>query len=352
VTSFTIIYGKLRVSKIKYYIFVQMQLLRKLAFPLALLYGLGVRLRNFGYDSGLFSSESFRTPTLCIGNLSVGGTGKTPMVELLVEFFGESKRVAILSRGYKRNSRGFIKAHSGSTAEEIGDEPFQLHTKFPGVTVAVDANRRRGITLLEADVPELIVLDDAFQHRKVRPDMAILLTPYGKLYTDDYYLPAGTLRDSRREARRADIIIVTKCPDNLSATDQQQIAMHLKPKPHQLLLFAGLQYDDQLGGGGKPLHLKELKERKFTLVTGIADPGPLTGFLSESGFSYEHLKFKDHHYFNEKERRVLQGKELVLTTEKDYRRMPQRPENTYFIRVKHKLIGRGMELLRERLKDL
>jgi tetraacyldisaccharide 4'-kinase len=269
VTSFTFIYRKLRVPKIKYYIFVPMLLLRKLALPIALLYGLAVRLRNFCYDTGLYPSKSFRTPTLCIGNLSVGGTGKTPMVELLIKLFGESEKLAVLSRGYRRRTRGFIKAHAGSTAREIGDEPFQLHSKFPAITVAVDANRSRGITMLEQENPRLIVLDDAFQHRKVRPDVSILLTAYGKLYTDDFYLPTGTLRDSRVEAGRADIIIVTKCPDSLTAAEQQEITSKLKPMPHQLLLFAGMQYDDSLGGSAIPRYLSGLKGKKFTLVTGV-----------------------------------------------------------------------------------
>lgn len=330
-----------------------MKLLRKLTLPIAFIYGLVVRTRNFCYDTGILASRAFVTPTISIGNLSIGGTGKTPMAELIIELFRETHRVAVLSRGYKRRSSGFVLADSDSDAGAIGDEPLQLFSKFPDLIVAVDANRRRGISRLEQQLaPDLIILDDAFQHRKVRPDLSILLTAYGNLYTDDYYLPAGNLRDSPKEARRADIIVVTKCPAGISDVEQQQITGELRPGPHQLVLFATLEYDNRLGGAGKALTLKDLKGKPITLVTGIARPEPLEAFLKGEGLVYDHRRFRDHHFFTRKELEQIGGLPLVLTTEKDYMRMPERPANLYYLAVKHRMLGRGMAMLKERLQGL
>jgi tetraacyldisaccharide 4'-kinase len=330
-----------------------MQLLRKLALPIAFLYGLVVRIRNFCYNTGIFPSRTFVTPTICIGNLSVGGTGKTPMVELLVELFRTTHRIAVLSRGYRRRTKGFVLAGSDSDARDIGDEPLQLYSKFPGLIVAVDANRQRGISMLQEQLaPNLILLDDAFQHRKVRPDVSILLTAYGALYTDDYYLPAGNLRDSRQEARRADFIIVTKCPPGISVLEKREITSKLHPGSHQQILFASLEYDTLLGGRGKPFYLEELTGRPLTLVTGIARPEPLVTFLKAKGLEFEHLQFRDHHFFSEEELKRIGESPCVLTTEKDYMRMPQKPANLRYIKIRHKILGNGMALLKEGLKAL
>ena len=184
-----------------------LQLLRKIAFPISLIYALVVHVRNFLFDTGVFSSKSYRIPTICVGNLSVGGTGKTPMTEYVLRILAE-RNTAVLSRGYKRKSDGFYLANAKSTVLELGDEPYQIHRKFPEVAVAVDADRRNGIEKLEKLVnPEVIVLDDAFQHRKVKPTFSILLTTYQNLYVDDWYLPTGSLRDAKKEAKRADLII-------------------------------------------------------------------------------------------------------------------------------------------------
>ena len=330
-----------------------MKLLRKLTLPIAFIYGLVVRTRNFCYDTGILASRAFVTPTICIGNLSLGGTGKTPMAELLIGLFRETHRLAVLSRGYKRRSRGFVLADSDSDAGDLGDEPLQLFSKFPGLIVAVDANRRRGISRLEQQLaPELIILDDAFQHRKVRPDVSILLTAYGNLYTDDYYLPAGNLRDSPKEARRADIIVVTKCPPGISDAEQQQITAELHPGPHQQVLFASLEYDTLLVGAGKPLSLKDLKDKPLTLVTGIASSEPLEVFLKGEGLVYDHRRFRDHHFFSREELEQIVSLPLVLTTEKDYMRMPEKPANLYYITVKHRMLGRGKAMLKEKLLGL
>jgi len=178
-----------------------MQLLRKIAFPISLIYALVVYTRNFLFDIGFLKGKSFKTPTVCVGNLSVGGTGKTPMVEYLIRMLQDSFEVAVLSRGYRRKSRGFVLATEDSKVEDLGDEPFQIKSKFPKIAVAVDADRCNGIKELEdSEHPDIILLDDAFQHRRVKPTFSILLTAFDYLYPNDWYLPTGNLRDSKKEA--------------------------------------------------------------------------------------------------------------------------------------------------------
>lgn len=330
-----------------------MQLLRKLAFPIALLYGLIIRIRNFCYDSNILASKSFSTPTICIGNLSVGGTGKTPMVEFVIRLFGNTTKLAVLSRGYRRRTRGFVLANEASTALQIGDEPLQLYHNFPEITVAVDSDRQRGISRLEeVTAPDMIILDDAFQHRRVRPDIALLLTAYGALYADDFFLPAGNLRDSKREARRADLIIVTKCPAGLTLPEQGEIKKKLRPEGHQQVLFAYLEYDPVMYGNKGRLRLEELMSERFLLVTGIANPGPLKSFLKDHGLQFEHKAYPDHHYFTKRELEEFSAYPFVLTTEKDYRRIGFAPDNLYFTAIRHKFLGNGASVLEERLKAL
>ena len=202
-----------------------MNYLRKILFPFALIYGLITSLRNFLFDKNILKSHSFDLPVIAVGNLSVGGTGKTPQIEYLIRLLSDKYRVATLSRGYKRKSEGFVLADSNSNAEILGDEPFQYFQKFPNIQVAVDANRSNGIEQLLniAPKPEIILLDDAYQHRKVKADLYILLTAYNDLYVDDYLLPVGNLRESRSGAHRAKIVIVTKCPPLLSMLERTKI---------------------------------------------------------------------------------------------------------------------------------
>ncbi|MGB7394393.1 MAG: tetraacyldisaccharide 4'-kinase [Pricia sp.] len=327
-----------------------MRLLRKILYPLSLIYALVVSIRNWLYDTGFFTSFSFNTPTICIGNLSVGGTGKTPMAEFLIRLLKDDYKIALLSRGYRRSSSGFMMANSESTVAELGDEPFQIHTKFPKITVAVDADRRIGIQMLEDKVsPEIIVLDDAFQHRKVNYGFSILLTAYSNLYVDDFYLPTGNLRDSRREARRADIIVVTKCPTHLSEQELIEITRKLNPEPHQEVLFSSLEYDQNLKGAGGTLG--SLANRNITLVTGIANPEPLVAYLREAGLVFEHLRFKDHHNFSDTELARLRTKEVLLTTEKDYMRLQDKVENLYYLSVRHRFLNDGRKILQNRLEN-
>ncbi|RAJ06127.1 tetraacyldisaccharide 4'-kinase [Arenibacter echinorum] len=323
-----------------------MQLLRKLGFPISLIYALVVYLRNYLYDVGLLPSKAYKTKTICVGNLSVGGTGKTPMIEFLVANVKEQGRIAVLSRGYGRKSKGYLLAKPGIEVEDLGDEPFQIHKKFPHAHVAVDADRQHGISILEETIgPDIILLDDAFQHRKVRCDQYVLLTSYANLYVDDWYLPSGNLRDSKREARRANIIVVTKCPSKLSMAEQQRIKNKLNPGPGQQVIFSYLDYETTLKGNSREIDLDELRNKKVTLVTGIANPKQLVSFLGAQGIVFEHLAYPDHHFFREKEIALFNNKELILTTEKDYVRLEGKGDNFYYIGVSHKFMNGGKEVL-------
>ena len=323
-----------------------LQVLRKLAFPFSLVYALVVRIRNLLYDVGFFTSVSYQTPTLCVGNLSVGGTGKTPMIEYLIRIL-EGYKVAVLSRGYKRKSKGFVLADSHSTVQDLGDEPFQIHRKFPKVFVAVDADRRNGITHLEAAVkPDVILLDDAFQHRRVKPKFSILLTAYDNLFVNDWYLPTGNLRDSTSEAKRADMIIVTKCPNMLEEAERNAISRKLDPLPGQHLLFSKLEYKDRIQGmGERKMQLSDIKSTKVALVTGIASPGPLMDHLNSMEVEFRHYEYPDHHDFSEKEIQGFGNYEIVLTTEKDYVRLAGRLENLYYLEVAHSFDAEDRKIL-------
>jgi len=323
-----------------------MQLLRKIGFPISLVYAGVVHLRNLMYDYEVLPSKSFKTPIICVGNLSVGGTGKTPMVEYLIEQLKKKYKITVLSRGYGRRSKGLVWAESSSTVEELGDEPYQMYTKFPDVTMVVDHNRAQVISLLEENMDlEMVLLDDAYQHRKVTAGFSILLTAHDELYSDDWYLPTGNLRDSKREARRANIIVVTKCPRDLDEETQGEIIRKLKPTEDQDVIFSYLDYDQELKGNIEPLKLEELKNREVTLVTGIANPKPLLNFLEDNEIQVDHMKFRDHHFFSPKEVEMFRKKALVLTTEKDFTRLSGRLNNLCYISIKHKFLGDGASVL-------
>ncbi|WP_282163078.1 tetraacyldisaccharide 4'-kinase [Ulvibacterium marinum] len=328
-----------------------MRLLRKIAFPISLVYALVVHIRNYLYDVGFLKSRSFDIPIICIGNLSVGGTGKTPMIELLASHFQHSHRTAVLSRGYKRKSKGFLVGRAESTVEELGDEPFQIHSKFPQVVVAVDANRTRGILELKKRAnPDVILLDDAFQHRKVRPGYTILLTTYSNLYTDDWYLPTGDLRDAKKEARRANAIVVTKCPSSLPQIEKDVIISKIKPIKNQQIFFSSLAYDFPIGDA-KAISWEDLGNLKITLVTGIAYPEPLILWLKNQGLVFEHLRFGDHHYFTKNELALFKSKECILTTEKDYVRLTGKLKNLYYVPVHHHFLNNEQDILAKELSN-
>ncbi len=300
-----------------------MKLLRKILVPLNPVYFLFVRLRNKAYDWGLFKSKSYDFPVICVGNLSMGGTGKTPMVEYLIRLLKSNKTVAVLSRGYGRKSKGFVLANSNSNNNTLGDEPSQIKSKFPGVIVAVDNDRQHGIACLQAldHPPKIILLDDAFQHRRVQAGFSVLLTPYNDLYCDDIVLPAGNLREPRSGAQRAQIVVVTKCPNNLSNAEKNVIQRRLKLNSYQQLFFSSIVYDDFIYSDREIESIQTLKNKNFTLVTGIANATPMVDYLKNLGLKFEHLSFPDHHTFSRKELELIASKPLVLTTEKDASRL-------------------------------
>ncbi|MEZ4811789.1 MAG: tetraacyldisaccharide 4'-kinase [Allomuricauda sp.] len=327
--------------------------LRKIAFPFSPVYALVVHIRNFLYDVGFFKSVSFTTPTLCVGNLSVGGTGKTPMVEYLIRLL-EGHKIAVLSRGYKRKSTGFLLAGPESTVNDLGDEPYQLFRKFPKISLAVDADRRNGIARLEALVkPDIILLDDAFQHRRVKPSFSILLTAYGNLFVDDWYLPSGTLRDSKKEADRANMVIVTKCPESISDAERTSITRKLRLKSHQSILFSKLRYSDSIQGeGGTIMELSQLKGKEVALVTGIASPRPLLDYLKSKEIESKHFEFGDHHNFTEKEIQSFSHFQIILTTEKDYVRLAGRTKSLYYLEVAHGFDAKDKKMLESAVNGL
>ena len=299
-----------------------MNFLRKILFPLAFLYWLITFIRNWLYDKGILKSHSFDIPIIAVGNLSVGGTGKTPQIEYLIRLLSKDYKVAVLSRGYKRTTEGFILADEKATASSIGDEPFQFYSKFPNIQVAVDANRKNGIEnlLQHPNRPDVILLDDAYQHRKVKAGFYILLTAYDDLFCDDYILPFGNLREPSSGKKRADMIIVTKCPNDLSELAQQKIREKLKVK--QPVFFTTIQYDDYVFGNESKLLVSEIQSETKVLVAGIAKPKLFFDFLKNE--TDEALVFPDHHHFSKQDCEQILAKangRKIITTEKDFVRL-------------------------------
>jgi tetraacyldisaccharide 4'-kinase len=299
-------------------------------------------LRNKFYDWGIFNSMEYQIPTICVGNLSVGGTGKTPMIEYLIRLFDDDFKIGTLSRGYKRSTEGFLIADETATALSIGDEPFQFYNKFNNVIVSVDADRRNGISrLLELkDPPELILLDDAFQHRKVKAKVNILLTPFDDLYVNDMLLPTGNLREPKSGSLRADVIVVTKCPELISEIDKKEITKLLNPQPYQNVFFSWIEYSNAIMNSFGRKELNTFVDKKVTLVTGIANSKPLIDYLESVGLNFEHLNFNDHHEFTPNEIKNLKKKEWILTTEKDFMRLSpyfKGSEHVYYLPIELKM---------------
>lgn len=299
-----------------------MKFLRYILFPIVPIYYLVTWTRNKLYDLGWKKSKSYAFPIICVGNLSVGGTGKSPMIEYLVRLLKSDYKLATLSRGYKRESEGFKLAGTTDSAKTLGDEPFQFYNKFGDeILVAVDANRQNGIENLHAlnNKPDVILLDDAFQHRKVHAGFNILLTAYGDLYCNDIVLPTGNLREPKKGAKRAHIIVVTKCPINISDKEKEEIRVRLNTEASQSVFFSSISYSKNIFSQTERLELAQLKG--FTLVTGIANPDPLIQYLKSNNLEFNHLNFKDHHNFSAKEILDLSRLDFILTTEKDFMRL-------------------------------
>ncbi len=299
---------------------------RVVLLPFALLYGVIIFIRNWVYNKQYLKSVEFNFPLICVGNLAVGGTGKSPMVEYLIQLLQPSFKIATLSRGYERKTKGYVLANTETTALEIGDEPMQFYNKFSNIAVAVGEERIVAIPHLLQDRPSLeaIILDDAFQHRAIKAGLNILLTEFSNLYTQDFFLPTGDLRDQWNSAKRADIIVITKCPFDLSQEKKQNIIQRIKPTISQKIFFTTIVY-------GEPYHIHHHTIKKITtnvevlLVSGIANPEPLKDYIHEHSLTYHQKNYNDHHIFSIDDLNEIESKfnaidsedKMIITTEKD-----------------------------------
>lgn len=305
-------------------------ILKPIFYPLSLLYGAIVWLRNKLYDIGLLSSVQFSVPVICVGNLSTGGTGKTPHIEYLIRLLQYEYQIATMSRGYKRKTQGFLLADEHTNAKQIGDEPMQFHVKFPEVSVSVCEDRMTGIPQLLGIQPQtdVILLDDAFQHRSVKPGLSIIITDYQKPYYKDFILPFGSLREARKASQRAQIIIVSKCPADIPEQEQQKIIQSLKPTAEQNVFFTKIVYNDftDFFTGEK---MGVLRNKNIVLVAGIAKPEPMMKYLTQMDNQIHLLRYADHHYFTHNNLEEIKAAydnwnsddKWIVTTEKDAARL-------------------------------
>ena len=341
--------------------------------PFSWLYGLGVGVRNYLFDAEILKSKSYSIPVISVGNITVGGAGKTPHVEYLIDLLRDEMQVAVLSRGYKRKSRGYVVADENTTMRDIGDEPFQIKQKFEGVYVAVDKDRCHGIDhlILDEDTKdvEVILLDDAFQHRYVKPGVNILLVDYHKFINYDKLLPAGRLREPQSAKVRADIVIVTKCPKNLNPIDYRVLSKAMDLKAFQQLYFTTLSYCDlkPIFNGGDTVPLNEIMGENILLLTGIASPEHLQVDIMEytRGVKLETMVFSDHHNFTERDvERInerfaaMPSPKRIITTEKDQVRLfyleglsEEVKQNIYALPIKVEFMLEGGKIFNEKIES-
>ena len=338
---------------------------RYLLFPFSIIYGMVVWVRNYLFNKNIFKSTAFNFPIICVGNIAVGGTGKTPMTEYLLRLLKNDFKVATLSRGYKRKTKGFAIADKQTTALEIGDEPMQFHKKFPDVTVSVGEERLVAIPQLLHDRPEtqVIILDDAFQHRSVRAGLNIVLTEYKNLFTRDLMLPAGDLRDVKSSMKRADMIVVTKCKHDLSDEERKDLVSEIKPTANQTLFFTEIVY-------GKPYHLFSKQyldfnaDKNVLLICGIANPKPLKDFLTSHVHTYDMLRFNDHHIFDSEDlkdiikhfEKITAADKIIITTEKDGVRLQKFSEELkdypiYVLPIEHSFLFDETAIFNKKIID-
>ncbi|MCB9264494.1 MAG: tetraacyldisaccharide 4'-kinase [Lewinellaceae bacterium] len=310
---------------------IQRVLVQILLAPFSFLYGIGVGLRNALYSRGLLKGVEFNVPVISVGNLSVGGAGKTPHIEYLIRLLKDYIEVATLSRGYRRKTKGFLAVNTRMNAEQVGDEPLQFKRKFPDIQVTVSESRAFAIPRIMMDRPDTqaILLDDAFQHRSVKPGLNILLTEFSRPFTRDYLLPSGRLREWRSAYERADIIIVSKCPPALAAEEKEAMIKEINPLPHQKLYFSYYRY-------GKPYYifnprytLELHSDMDVLLISAIANTDYLVDYLEQQANSVRILEYEDHHYFTKYDVGQLKAKfdqldsprKAIITTEKDAMRL-------------------------------
>jgi tetraacyldisaccharide 4'-kinase len=341
---------------------------RPALLPLSLLYGFAVLIRNLLFDLQILKSAGFNLPVISIGNITVGGTGKTPHVEFLIRLLKDDFRIAVLSRGYRRKTRNFVLATKKSKVVDIGDEPRQLKRKFPDVPVAVERHRVMGVRTLMERISklDLVLLDDAYQHRHILPGFSILLVDYNRPVFHDMLLPAGNLREPWRNAKRADVIIVTKCPDHLSLPERLDFITRLRLTGKQEVFFTGYVYGKPVPvfpdkhGRQDPVPYKSLNKSRtgIMLVTGIANPGPLRQFLEQTLHVDDELIFDDHHEYDLKDVLYIQSRfqtieradKRILVTEKDAVRLQELDipdkrlrKSFYYIPVEVKFLAKGQK---------
>lgn len=308
-----------------------LQYFRKLLYPFSIIYHGITACRNYLYDSKKIKSASFSIPVINVGNLSTGGTGKTPHIEYLINLLQNTYEIATLSRGYKRKSKGFVLAVQASTAQDIGDEPLQFYQKFPSIKVAVCEARILGIPHLVHLFPSLqvILLDDAYQHRSVSPGMNILITDFKEPYFRDCLLPAGNLRESSKGAERADIIIVSKCPKDITPITMQEYINAIRPANHQQVFFSGIKYGFLKDFYTKTTTLSLENSHEVLLLTGIGKPQFMKQYVEKQVYNVQHLSYPDHHLYTEEDLKNIKQRfeqmhsttKIILTTEKDASRL-------------------------------
>ncbi|MGB1449701.1 MAG: tetraacyldisaccharide 4'-kinase [Flavobacteriaceae bacterium] len=305
-----------------------MGIFRFLLFPFAIIYMLLTSIRNVFFSWGIFKEVKYDVPVLGIGNLSTGGTGKSVAINYFIEHFKARYAVHVLSRGYGRSSKGFQLGTQDSDANQIGDEPLMFLKQHPGITVGVSNDRRKGMqNLLDLEGskrPSLYLWDDCYQHRWVKPSFLLLLTTYDKPYTRDFILPVGNLRELSEGAFRANAIVVTKCPKDLSVEDKDAFRERIQLKEKQRLFFSHIKYADFIVNKERKMSLSILDKISFLLITGIADPTSLLDFLNGKFLNFDHIKFSDHHVFSDRDIEKIISKSngrMVLTTQKDYMRL-------------------------------
>ena len=341
-----------------------------LLYPLSVLYGLIVSIRNWLFDAGILNSEKFELPVISIGNITVGGTGKTPHTEYLLRLLMPEMKVAMLSRGYKRMTKGFVLADEEATSRTIGDEPYQIKKKFDDAIVAVDGNRRRGInkiiSLDEAKDLGAIVLDDAYQHRYVEPGISVLLVDFSRLITKDMMLPVGDLREPASNMKRANIVIVTKCPDTAQPIDFRIITKELALLPYQNLYFTKYKYGNIIPVFNSEclnpkLKVEDLFKNRYEvlLFTGIVTQKNIINYLRNFARKVHGLEYPDHHTYLEKDMQDIQAKfdeidnsnKIIITTEKDAARLLSNPYVTEDIKQVVYALPIEVEFLFDQAKD-
>ena len=327
---------------------MDMKPLQSVLFPFSLLYGTIIALRNILFDKGILNTQTPKIPNVGVGNLSVGGTGKSVVIDYIISIFKEQYSLLVISRGYKRKTKGVIVANSNSTAYEIGDEPYQFLSKH-NVGIIVSEKRERALKVISEfkKLPDIILFDDIMQHRFITPKCLIVTTTYSEPFFKDNLLPAGRLRESPKQIKRAQIILINKCPDNISIKDQTLFLNKIKPLACNRVYFTTIAYEKSVKNKLKSINLSSIKN-SFLLITGIANPKYLVDYLNKRGLDFLHLKYPNHHNFKENEikeiRRQQKGRKII-TTEKDFGRLENyfTSNELFFIPIKLKFIGDGKE---------